>query len=264
MANFTDPIKAAFGRYLKAFHAMLIADTPALGEYAGREFAKSAVWAPGRMIDQVEEMIAAWRKNDTSGQARATPYLPIIIAACSKDYMPAMPDWTVQAADPVDVMVPGDAKNRVFKMRTAFSEVRIQVAVAAADEPTARSIAMQLQLYSSAKERRRIYANYVLAGVSQPWPFVWKEPDVNAISMPQDVKNLTVLTVDFTGVASVPMLSYPRDGDVDSDGQGDGTYQDPPGYLTVQQADITSWPDVKPDPEAGSVEPVRTSVGELS
>jgi hypothetical protein len=263
MANFTDPIKAAFGRYLQGFHAMLIADTPAMTEYAARAFSKSAVWAPGRMVDQVEEMIASWRKNDTSGEARATPYLPIIIAAVSKDYMPAMPDWTRQAADPVDVMIPGDAKNRVFKMRTAFAEIRVQVAVAAAEEATARSIAMQLQLYSSAIERRRVYADYRLAGVNTKWPFVWKEPDVNAIAMPGDVKNLTVLTVDFNGVASVPMLSYPKSGDVDSDGQGTGSYADPDGYLTVQQADLASWPDVNPDPTAGPVEPVRTSVGEL-
>jgi hypothetical protein len=264
MANFTDPIKAAFGRYLHGFHRMLIADTPALAEYAERQFAKAAVWAPGRMIDQVEDMLAAWRKNDTSGEARATPYLPILIAACSKDYMPAQPDYSRQAADAVDVMIPGDPKERVFKMRTALSEVRVQVAVIAADDPTARSIAMQLQLYSSAIERRRIYAEFKLAGVDTKWPFVWKEPDVNAISMPQEVKNLTVLTVDFNGVASVPLLSYPKAGDVESDGQGSGTYQDPPGYLTVQQADIASWPDVDPDAEAGSVEPVRTTVGSLT
>lgn len=263
MANFTDPIKVAFGRYLQGFHQMLIADTPALTEYAGRAFAKSAVWAPGRMIDQVEEMLASWRKNDTSREDRATPFLPIIIAACSKDYMPAQPDYSRQAADAVDVMIPGDPQNRVFKMRTALSEVRVQVAVVAADEPTARSIAMQLALYSQAIERRRIYADYKLAGVDTKWPFVWKEPDVNAISMPQEVKNLTVLTVDFNGVASVPLLSYPKAGDVAHDGKGDGTYQNPPGYLTVQQADIASWPDVPPDAEAGAVEPVRSTVGEL-
>lgn len=238
MSNFTDPIKAAFGRYMEGFHEMLIADTPALVEFAGRAFAESAVWAPGRMVDQVEEMISAWRKNDTSGQARATPFLPVLIAACSKDYMPAQPDFTRQAADPMDVMIPGDPKARVFKMRTAFSEIRVQVVVLAAEDPTARSIAMQLQLYSSAIQRRRIYADYPLAGVTTQWPFLWKEPDVNAISLPQDVKNLTVLTVDFNGVASVPMLTYPKTGDVDSDNSGGDTYADPNGYLVVAQADI--------------------------
>ena len=57
MANFTTPIRVAFGRYLQGFHRMLIADTPALAEYAARPFAKAAVWAPGRMVDQVDDMM---------------------------------------------------------------------------------------------------------------------------------------------------------------------------------------------------------------
>lgn len=241
MANFTVPIKVAFGRYLHGFHRMLIADTPALAEYAARPFARAAVWAPGRMADQVDDMIGTWRKNDTSGRPRATPYLPIMIASCSKDYLPATGDWTRQAADPVDVVIPGDPKQRVFKMRVAFSEVRIQLAIAAPEGDTARSLAMQLQLYSSALERRRIYAEFPLAGVNTMWPFVWKEPALNAISQPQDVKNLTVLTADFNGIASVPMLTYPKPTDIEWDLQGTGTYADPDGYLVVQQAQIVGF-----------------------
>lgn len=261
MSNFHLPIKAAFGRYLQGFHAMLIADTPAMREFAERPFAKSAVWAPGRMIDEVAEMLAAWRKNDTSGQARATPYLPIMIAACSKDYIPAQPDFARPVADPVDVTIPGDPKARVFRMRTAFSEVRVQVVIAAAEEPTARSIAMQLQLYASAIERRRIYADYKLAGVTTKWPFVWREPDVNAISNPQEVKNLTVLTVDFNGIASVPMLSFPKVGDVESDGQGDGSYEEPNGFLVVQQAEIAGWDADRVTPD--NVDDNPDQVGEI-
>lgn len=245
MANFTNPIKAAFGHYLRGFHSMLVADTPALGEFASRRFAAggAAVWAPGRMVDQVAEMIAAWRKNDTNGAPSQPPRLPILIAAISKDYTPAPPDWTRQAADPVHVMIPGDEKERVFKMRVAFAEVRVQVAVVASEESTARSIAMQLQLYASAIERRRIYAEYPLAGVQTLWPFIFKEPDLMGISLPQEVKNLTVLTVDFIGVASVPLLMSPKVGDPDADHKGGGTYDDPDGYLVVGQAEIAGWDD---------------------
>lgn len=59
-----------------------------------------------------------------------------------------------------------------------------------------------------------------------------------AISLPQEVKNLTVNTVEFNGVASVPMLTYPRTGAGDSDGAGGDGYEDPNGYLVVRQADI--------------------------
>ena len=83
MANFTNPVKEAFGRFLQDFHAQIIPDTKALAEFTTRDFSKSAVWAPGRMIDQVMEMLDSWRKNDTSMQARATPFMPPVLWPCS-------------------------------------------------------------------------------------------------------------------------------------------------------------------------------------
>ena len=273
MANFTNPIKEAFGRYLQRFHAMLLADTPAMAEYAARPFSKAAVWAPERMVDQVEEMLAAWRKNDTSRAARATPFLPIMIAAMSKDYMPAQPDFTRQMADPVDVMIPGDVKQRVFKMRAASCEVRAQVVIAAAEAPTAKSIAMQLQLFSSAIENRRLYATYRLAGCDEKWPAVQEQPEILLSNVPTDQKNITLLMGDFTWRATVPMLMFPKPGAFDADGQGvpgsggpdASNYEDPDGYLVVQQADFASWPDVNPDPDniPPGVEPETFSVGEF-
>ena len=70
-----------------------------------------------------------------------------------------------------------------------------------------------------------------------------------SIATPNDQKNLTVLAADFNLRATVPLLMYPKAGELDADGQGTGTYDDPDGYLVVTQADITSWPDVSTDPE---------------
>ena len=254
MANFTTPVKEAFGRYLERFYDQLVTDTPAMAEYAARGFSKCAVWAPGRMIDQVEEMLAAWRKNDTSQANRATPYLPIMIAAMAKDYMPAPPDFSRQLADPVMVTLPNDPKGRVFSMRAVVGEIRAQVAICAPEEATARSIAMQLQLFSSAMGNRRFYANYLLAGFNEPWPVVFEMPEIMAVNVPNDQNNLTILTVDFTMRATVPLLKAPKQADTDSDNQGSNDSADPDGYLTVQQADIKAYPDViGSTPEAWTV-----------
>lgn len=243
MANFTTPIKEAFGRYLERFYGDLVTDTPAMTEFAARGFSKSAVWAPGRMIDQVEEMLAAWRKNDTSQANRATPYLPVMITAMSKDYIPAPPDFSRQLADPIFVTIPADTKNRVFSMRAVVCEIRAQVVICAPEEATARSLAMQLQLFSSAFGNRRFYANYVLAGFSEPWPVVFEIPELMAVNAPNDQKNLTILTVDFTMRATVPLLKHPKLTDSDSDDQGTEEVVDPDGYLTVAQVDIKAYPD---------------------
>jgi hypothetical protein len=242
VSNFTTPIKDAFGRYLERFYGQLLADTPAMQEFTARGFSKSAAWAPGRMIDSALEMLDAWRKNDTSQAARATPYLPVMLVAMSKDYIPAPADFSRQLADPVFVTIPSDPKNRVFKMRAAVSEVRAQVVIAAPEEATARSIAMQLQLFSSAMGNRRFYAQYDLAGISEPWPVVFEMPELMAVSVPNDQKNITILAVDFTMRATIPMLEAPKIAGSDGDGQGTNDYSDPDGYLTVLQSDIKAYP----------------------
>ena len=247
MANFTDPIKAAFGRYLEKFYNQLVADTPALAEYAARGFAKSAVWAPGRMVDQVEDMLVAWRKNDTSGSARATPYLPVIIAAMSKDYIPAPADFSRPLADAVDVMLPNDPKGRVFLMRSVSADIRAQIAIFAPEDATARSIAMQLNLFTQSLENRRFSAVFKLLGLDERWPVVLELPDLQAINNPSDVKNLTILTVDIQMRATIPLLSYPK-GTAPNDGKGSGTPDDPNGYLVVEQADGMTAPTAQAMP----------------
>lgn len=241
MANFTDPIKAAFGRYLQAFYDQLVADTPALAEYAARGFSKSAVWAPGRMVDQVEDMLAAWRKNDTSGSARATPYLPILIVAMAKDYVPAPSEFGRPLADAVDVMLPDDAKQRVFRMRAVTADVRCQIAVCAPEDSTARSLAMQLNLFAQALGNRRFFASYRLLGHDEMWPVVIELPDLQAINNPSEVKNMTILTVDIQMRATIPLLSHPKAG-APNDGKGAGTEDDPSGYLVVVQSDGATAP----------------------
>lgn len=242
MAGFVEPIKAAFGAYMARFHAQLIADTPSMVEFSARKFSESVVWAPGRMIDQVEDMLSTWRKNDTSQQAQARTRLPVMIAAMSKDFMPAPTDYVRGLSDSfLPVTIPGDTKNRVFYMRGVVADIRTQVAIFAPEEGTARSLAMQLHLFASALPNRRFYSTYTLAGMPDKWPVVLELPDLNAVASPTDVKNLTVMTVDIQLRATVPMLVKPAPGSVHADGKGSGTDADPDGFLVVNEVDGAFW-----------------------
>lgn len=237
---FTDPVKAGLGRYLERFHAQLLADTPAMREFVARPFAKACAWAPGRMIDQATDMLESWRKNDTAQAAQATPMLPVMLVAVSKDFMPAPPDFTRGLSDSyLPVMIPGDAKNRVFYMRAVVADIRTQVAIFAPEEGTAKSIAMQLHLFASALPNRRFSAPYRLSGVDDAWPVVLELPDLNAVAAPTEVKNLTILTVDIQLRATIPMLVRPT-ADL-ADGKGTGTEADPDGFLVVSEAEGTAW-----------------------
>lgn len=241
MSNFTQPIQEAFGLYLGRAYAAMVADTPGMEEFINRGFSKSAVWAPGRMIDQVEGMLESWRKNDNDNSDQPRPYLPVIVAAMSKDFMPGPPDFARPQAEPVDVVIPNDPKNRVFKMRAVVADVRVQLAVFAQEAATARSIVMQLYAFATATSNRRFRARYRLAGLDDYWPVVLESTDLMGVSAPTEVKNLTVLTVDIQLRATVPMLSYPKRPEP-NDGVGDGTPSDPDGYLVVERVDGTHAP----------------------
>ena len=250
MANFTDPIKAAFGRYLQRFYAQMVGDTPAVAEFARRGFSRAAVWAPGRMVDQVEDMLAAWRKNDTELHPKPNPYLPIMIAAMSNDFTPAPTDYVRPLADEAFVQLPNDPKARVFKLRVVVANVKTQVAIAAPDPGSAKSIAMQLDLWCKALSNRRFYSRFPLAGFDEPWPVALELPELLAVPTPQEVKNLTLLTVDIDMHATVPMLMHPAHGAADADGKGLGTEDDPDGYLVVTEAHGSgyegTWADAAP------------------
>lgn len=247
MAHFTDPIKAAFGRWLHGYYRSLFASSPSMQEFVAREaasgFAHCAVWAPDRMIDQVTEMMETWRKNDTSGTAKPTPHLPILIAAMSKEFMPAPAEYARALADPFDVVLPGDPLERMFKMQAVPCDVRVQVAIAAAEVETAKSLAGQMHLWANRTENRRMAVDYSLAGINDQWPVVLELPDLQAIPVPPEegVKNLTILTVDIQMRATVPMLLHPVGADP-NDGKGAGTAIDPHGYPVVLRADGKNGP----------------------
>lgn len=270
MANFTDPIKEGFGRFLHGFHSQLIADTKALREFATRDFSKAAVWAPGRMVDQVDDMLASWRKNDTSQAAQPKTLLPIMIVAMVKDFVAAPPEFGRGGSDPLDVTISADPKGRVFKMRTVTADIRTQVVIVAADDPTARSIAMQLHAYTAAIGNRRFAAIYRLAGLNEKWPVVFELPDLMAPAMPTEQKNLTILAADLTLRATVPMLTAPKSTQP-NDGQGQGTNMDDPfgpgydpsGYLVVSAVEGWNYPPQVGAPSIGnwSPESVSSTVG---
>lgn len=228
---------------MAGYYAQILPDTQAVTEFAGRGLAKSIVWVPGRMVDQVQEMLDTWRKNDTSGEAKPTPFLPVIFVGMEKGFSPAPLDYARTIADWVDVMIPSDPLERVFKMRAVVRDMRVQVAIVAPEGDSAHSLAMQLHTYACETPNRRFYSSYPLAGIDEAWPVVLELPDLHAVSIPPDegVKNLTILTVDIQMRATIPMLKAPATSEA-NDGKGDGSSANPSGYLVVVEADGTTGP----------------------
>lgn len=234
--NLAHPLLIGMGEYLKRFHGQLVADTPALVEYAARDFAKAAAWAPGRMIDQAEAMITEWRKNDTSEAPRGTPMLPVIICAAARDFTPCMPDYTVQQADPTWVMLPDDPKERLFQLQVLVMERRFQLCIFAPDQPTGMSLAMQLALFVRQTENDRFPVRYNLAGMVEAWPAQILERNISPSNMtPDGMNNLTVIACDLTVRAPVPILRHPSMGSDVADGLGTHEIDDPSGFAGLRR-----------------------------
>jgi hypothetical protein len=225
-------LQSALGAYLQRWHQCLVPTTPSLTEYAARDFATSVAWAPGRMVDAASEMLAAWRRNDNVGKTTGA-LIPIALVALAKDYVPVAGDHSRQIANEVEVIIPGDTKERIFKLRQIQGLRRGQILIAAAEEETARNMVQQLILFINAVENRYFQATYRFAGIDQPWPITVETTDIPAEVAPDaEEKNLTLLVVDVHFLESIPLFKAPKQTEP-NDGQGDGTPDNPSGYPKV-------------------------------
>ncbi|MGZ8220040.1 MAG: hypothetical protein ACXWT0_00180 [Methylobacter sp.] len=229
-----EPIKVGFGEYMVGFYGSLTPTTKAMPEFIARGAVKSLAYAPSRMVDAVEEMLAAWQRNDTDTADTKPAKLPVIIVAMAQDYMPTGRDFTRQIAEPMEVIIPGDVKERAFGLRTVAGDIRAQIAIVAADEPTAKSIASQFSLFLDAVPNRRFHYSHTFAGAITQWPVQIEAPDVPAIAVKTGLKNVVILAIDLTLKAQIPLYDAPKAGEY-NDGKGVPGTDDPAGYPLVAQ-----------------------------
>jgi hypothetical protein len=163
--------------------------------------------------------------------------LPVFIVAVARDYVPSGRDFTRQMADSINVAIPGDTKNRYFGLKTIAADIRAQVAIFAADGPTASSIASQFSLFLEASTNRRFHANYTFAGVTDGWPVQIETTDNPFISVQTELKNVAILAADLTLKATIPLFDAPKAGDPNNDGKGTPGTDDPAGYEVVVEVD---------------------------
>lgn len=231
-----EPVKYAIGPFMHGYFSNLSATTKQIQKFTERPFHKAVVWAPTRMIDKVEEMFGKYLRVD--GEEPTNPHdFPVIIVAMARDYSPTGRDYGRQIADPRFVILPGDPKERVFKLKTISGDIRVQVAFFAREEPTCKSMAAQFLLYLDETQNRRFWATYRFAGIDTKWPVHVEAPDSPAMNIETASKNLNVLTVDLTLKVTTPLFIAPKVGDP-SDGLGGGTEDDPDGFPRLQSMHI--------------------------
>lgn len=229
-----DPVKVAWGEYLQRFFAQVVPTNKQLELFTKSTFGEVVWLAPGRMIDDAEEMLAKYRKKDVRGKATNSYRAPVMISAFARDYTPTGRDYTRQIADMEYITFPEDPKERVFGLKLISGDLRVQTCIFAQEEPTARSLAAQFCLYIDSVEGRRFKARYPFAGFDSEWPVQLDSPDTAGVLVQTGEKNMTILAIDLNLHCAVPLFYAPKTAE-EADNKGSlGDAADPAGFRTVQ------------------------------
>lgn len=232
-------LKVSFGHYMGRFFDQLVPTTKPMAEYCRRPFKYAVMLAPARMIDMAEDLLAKYLRADIQKDSSTRPHnLPVILVAFARDVTPTARDYGRQIANAEWVTLPGDEKERVFKIRTVASDVRVQCAVFASDEPTARSIAAQFLLHVDATQNRRFWVDYEYAGIPLKFPAQLETTEVIAPLTPTEANNLTVLAIDLTLKCTIPLINGAKTEEEADDKGIVGDEFDPAGYRIVEAVDI--------------------------
>lgn len=227
------PIKDAFGRYMARFYAGLYPDTTAMQEFVARGVERSIVWVPGRMVDQVEDMLAAYQKNDNGtashpAQPGKGALFPVMLVGMAKDYTVSGPDQFSRQAGRRLVRLTDDDNASVYGYRQAAGDLRVQVAVMSAEVATAQSLAAQFGLYVGEVPNRRFRVQHAWGQYQLEMTCMLENPDIMFAKVDAENRNMTILVAELTLKAVIPYLDAPKPGD-----DNDGSDNTPPGYPVV-------------------------------
>lgn len=230
-------LKVAFGQYVGRFYAGLYPDTPALKEFTERGLVKSIVWAPGRMVDEVEKQLQAYQKNDNRKpgdppQPGRNALFPVMVLAMSKDYVPTGGDFGGRQVHRQLVALEARDGASVYGYRQAMGDIRVQVVIMAAETGSAQSLAAQFSLFVGQVPNRRFRVLSKWGQYTLDMPCMLETPDIMFSKIDPENQGMTILAADLTLKAVLPYLDAPAPGE-----DNDGTANDPPGYPTVERFD---------------------------
>lgn len=229
-----EPVKQGLYEYIGRFYAGLVPTTKPMHEYVSRGYGLSVSLAPARMIDEAMDMLDRHRRDDRYSQTKAKD-MPIILVAISKDYSPTDRAYARQVADRASVILPNDPKCRLFGARTVAGDFRVQLAICTMDEPTAKSIASQFNLFLEGTANSKFETQYAFAGFDTQLDTVVATRKTEFLEVKNETKNATILVGDITVRATAPIFDFPLEGNPNNDGKGTNFDSDPSGYKLLEE-----------------------------
>lgn len=234
MTEIAFGIKEGLSVFMVDWFNDLWPDTDQLTEFTGRPSKNAIMWAPERMVDSVEDMLAAYERNVNSSTPNAGSLLPVVFIAMGKDNLPTAGEWGGRQVWSQWVRLVDDMCGSVYKYRQAAADIRVQFAIVASESPTARSLSNQLLNWLGTFKNRRFHWDYQWGQYTIKIPCMIETPDVPFQEVKTERKNITILVCDINLKAVIPYLRAPKVGE-----PNDGTTNEPPGYPVVTGISVT-------------------------
>jgi len=200
---------------MAAFRAWCRPETEQIEQWRKRKFSEAVAACKSSMVDDVESMLASWRKQvNADVKAGGTAFIPVMLVAVSAAVQP--PDVSMIFGVPywVDVISNIDGVDYQFQMRTIPKAMRVQMVYASTNPHDAQSLSDQFCAFFTDDMKRRFDVQYNLGKNPETQQDII---DINQMTIienslfpdivPTDQKNLTIISVDFTMVGLVPQFA---------------------------------------------------------
>jgi hypothetical protein len=222
-----DQIRAAWGLYMNRWFAELYANTKAVELYRQKPFAQAVMWAPSRMIDAAQDMLAAYRKNVNAPEGTNAMF-PIVLMAVDENFMGTGADW---GGDHIARrLLQINEGGSWYGYQHSMMDQRLQVVIIGSEGASTKSLAAQLATFIKRPSNRHFKASYAFGEYSIPAPITLETNRIDWMDVKTDLKNIKILAADIMLKCTMPVLDAPADGE-----PNDGTQNNPPGYPVVQE-----------------------------
>lgn len=224
-----DQIKIAFSQYLYRWRDGLYpdyADTNAVKAFMAKPFAEAVKWAAGRMVDDAQAMLDAYRKN-SNGPPGKTTLFPVLLLAMDENFVGTGADW---GGDQIGrTMQQIEEGGSWYGHKHVMQDRRLQMVIIASEGGSAQSLAAQLSSFIKAPSNRYFNAVYQFGQYNVPVPQTLESVRIDWMEVKtDDAKNIKILVADVTLKCTIPFFDAPAEG-----APNDGSGNVPPGYPDI-------------------------------
>lgn len=229
-----DQIKIGFAQYLHRWRDGLYADwadTTAVKNFMAKPFNQAVKWTVARMVDDAEQMLHAYMKNDNGDKGKTTLF-PVLLLAMDDTFVGTGADWVGDHT--ARTMQQIEEGGSWYGFKQVMMDRRVQLVIIASEGGSAQSLAAQLSSFIKEPSNRYFDAPYTFGQYTIPMPQTLESVRIDWMDVkPEGLKNIKILVADLTLKCSIPYFDAPAEG-----APNDGSTNVPPGYPSVEAVQI--------------------------